>query len=107
MAKIGKHSALLAIDPDPLAYARRQVLKANEAQKNNKISMNLEIDFDEKLSTVGDISSKSNLLNTGYFILQKIYHYLAVADFFKVSSQTIKPLSPAMTSIASLPLQES
>lgn len=80
--RIGKHSELLAIDPDPLAYAKRQVLKANEAQKSNKVSMNLEIDFDEKLSATGDIASKSNLLNTGYFILQKIYHDLAIADFF-------------------------
>jgi len=74
VAKIGKHSALLAIDLDPLAYAKRQVLKANLAQKNNKVSMNLEIDFNEKLSATGDIASKSNLLNTGYFILQKVYH---------------------------------
>ena len=83
VAKIGKHSALLTIDPDPLAYAKRQVLKANEAQKNNKVSMNFEIDFDEKLSATSDIASKSNLLNTGYFILQKVYHDLAIADFFK------------------------
>ena len=94
VAKIGKHSALLAIDPDPLAYAKRQVLKANEAQKNNKVSMNLEIDFDEKLSATGDIASKSNLLNTGYFILQKVYHDLAVADFFKAVQPNHKATFP-------------
>jgi len=94
VAKIGKHSALLAIDPDPLAYAKRQVLKANEAQKNNKVSMNLEIDFNEKLSSTGDIASKSNLLNTGYFILQKIYHDLAVADFFKAVQPNHKATFP-------------
>ena len=59
VAKIGKHSALLAIDPDPLAYAKRQVLKANEAQKNNKVSMNLEIDFDAMSPVADSFSSKS------------------------------------------------
>jgi transposase len=83
VARIGKHSELLAIDPDPLAYARRKVSEANEAQKNNKVNMSFEIDFDEKLTATGDIASKSNLLNTGYLVLQKVYHDLAVADFFK------------------------
>jgi transposase len=83
IAKIGKHSELLAIDPDPLAYAKRKVAEANETQKNNKINMNFEIDFEEKLSATNDIASKSNLLNTGYIILQKIYHDLAISDFFK------------------------
>jgi len=83
VTRIGKHSELLAIDPDPLAYAKRKVLEANEAQKHNKLSMSFEIDFDEKLTATSDIASKSNLLNTGYIILQKVYHDLAIADFFK------------------------
>ena len=81
--RIGKHSELLAIDPDPLAYAKRKVMEANEAQKHNKLSMSFEIDFDEKLTATSDIASKSNLLNIGYMILQKVYHDLAIADFFK------------------------
>jgi hypothetical protein len=36
VARIGKHSELLLIDPDPLAYAKRKVLEANEAQKTTK-----------------------------------------------------------------------
>ncbi len=81
--RIGKHSELLAIDPDPLAYAKRKVLEANEAQKQNKLTMSIEINFGDKLTSTGDIASKSNLLNIGYIILQKIYHDLAIADFFK------------------------
>lgn len=81
--RIGKHSELLAIDPDPLAYAKRKVIEANEAQKNNKLNMSFEIDFDEKLTATKDIASKSNLLNIGYIILQKVYHDLKIADFFK------------------------
>jgi transposase len=92
--RIGKHSELLAIDPDPLAYAKRKVLEANEARKNNKLSMSFEIDFNEKLTATSDTASKSNLLNTGYFILQKIYHDLAVADFFKAVQPNHKATFP-------------
>ena len=45
--------------------------------------MSLDIDFYQKLSTTEDIASKSNLLNIGYFILQKIYQGLKLFDFFK------------------------
>jgi len=92
--RIGKHSELLAIDPDPLAYAKRKVLEANEAQKNNKVNMSFEIDFDEKLTATSDIASKSNLLNTGYIILQKVYHDLAIADFFKAIQTSHKATFP-------------
>lgn len=90
VARIGKHSELLAIDPDPLAYAKKKVAEANEAQKNNKLSMSLDIDFDEKLTATNDIASKSDLLNTGYIILQKVYHDLAIADFFKAIKSSHK-----------------
>jgi transposase len=83
VTRIGKHSELLAIDSDPLAYAKRKVMEVNESQKLNKLNMSFEIDFDEKLSATSDIASKTNLLNTGYIILQKVYHDLAIADFFK------------------------
>jgi transposase len=80
--RIGRHSELLAVDPDPLSYARRQVLEYNEECKSGKIDMSLKIDFGEKLSFTGDTASKPNLLNIGYFVLQKIYQDLRVADFF-------------------------
>jgi transposase/ABC-type uncharacterized transport system substrate-binding protein len=92
--RIGKHSELLAIDPDPLAYVKRKVLEANEAQENNKLSLSFEIDFNEKLTATSDTASRSNLLNTGYFILQKIYHDLAVADFFKAVQPNHKATFP-------------
>lgn len=88
--KIGKHSELLAIDPDPLAYARKQVQKYNEEYDNSRISMNCEIDFDEKLSATDSIASKSNLLNIGYFILQKIYQDLRVSEFFEAVQRDTK-----------------
>ena len=81
--RIGKHSELLVIDPDPLTYAKKQVQKYNEEYNNNRISMNFEVDFDKKLSATDSIASKSNLLNIGYFILQKIYQDLRISDFFE------------------------
>lgn len=81
--RIGKHSELLAIDPDPLAYARNQVQKYNEEYNNNRINMNFEVDFDKKLLATNSIASKSDLLNIGYFILQKIYQDLRISDFFE------------------------
>lgn len=81
--RIGKHSELLAISPDPLAYAKQEVRKYNEAYKSNKAELNIKIDFDEKLSATNYVASKSTLLNIGYFVLQKIYQDLKIPDFFK------------------------
>ena len=41
--RIGKHSELLAITDDPLAYAKEQVAKYNEEMKNTKVSMDLSL----------------------------------------------------------------
>lgn len=81
--RIGKHLELLAITPDPLAYAKRKVEEYNEEHKAGKIGMSFEVDFNEKLTYTGDIASKSSSLNVGYFILQKIYHDLKLQDFFR------------------------
>jgi transposase len=81
--RIGKHSELLAITPDPLAYAKKQVEEFNKEYLEGKIDMSFKVDFTEKLSATKDISSRSVLLNVGYFVLQKIYHDLNLSDFFK------------------------
>jgi len=90
VSRIGKHSELLAITPDPLAYAKEQVAKFNAEYKNGKADLNFKVDFNERLSSTGNISSKTNLLNVGYFILQKIYHDLQLKDFFKTISEDSK-----------------
>jgi transposase len=92
--RIGKHSELLLIDPAPLAYAKRQVEKYNEEFKAGKASMDISIDFDAKLAHTDDVASKSNLLNIGYFVLQKIYHDLRIPDFFKGIETTHKATFP-------------
>ena len=43
--RIGKHSELLAITDDPLAYAKAEVAKYNEEVNNSKVTMELSIDF--------------------------------------------------------------
>jgi len=81
--RIGKHSELLAITDDPLAYAKEQVAKYNEEMKNTKVSMDLSIDFDKKVRASDDVVSASALRNIGYYYLQHIYHDLQVGCFFK------------------------
>jgi transposase len=81
--RIGKHSDLLAITDDPLAYAKEQVAKYNEEIKNAKVSMDLSIDFDRKVRASDDVISASALRNVGYYYLQQIYHDLQIDCFFK------------------------
>ena len=81
--RIGKHSELLAITDDPLAYAKEQVRKYNQEYKEGKVEIQFKIDFEEKLIASGDITSRSQLKNIGYFVLQKIYQDLHLKEFFE------------------------
>lgn len=83
IARIGKHSELLLITDDPLAYAKEQVAKYNKEEKNNKLTMEVKIDFDEKIKFSNDLVSSSTNLNIGYLFLQELYHELEIAAFFK------------------------
>ena len=53
----------------------------NDDIKNNKIKINISIDFDKQLSSSDKISKSLNI-NIGYLYLQKIYHDLKIRDFF-------------------------
>ena len=88
--RIGKHSELLAITDDPLAYAKEQVAKYNEEMKNAKVSVDLSIDFDRKVRASDDVVSASTLRNTGYYYLQQIYHDLQIGNFFADITQNRK-----------------
>lgn len=81
--RIGKHSELLAITDDPLAYAKEQVAKYNEEIKNAKVSMDLPIDFDRKVKASDNVVSASTLKNIGYYCLHQMYRDLQVGKFFK------------------------
>ena len=91
IARLGKHSELLKITDDPLAYAKEQVKIYNEEyKKQNRVSLDLKIDFAEKIKPSGELSSKSTLLNIGYFFLQQIYHELEISSFFKTVTADTK-----------------
>lgn len=80
--RIGKHSELLKLTDDPLAYAKLKVAEYNKQMKDSKVDMNITIDFDSKLTPTFNSSSKSTLVNVGYFFLQSIYHDLRISSFF-------------------------
>jgi transposase len=87
---IGKHSELLKITDDPLAYAKERIMRLNDELKNNKVSLEVRIDFDKKLRSTNDIVSSSSRLNIGYFFLQKIYHDLKIGSFFENTTSDLK-----------------
>lgn len=89
---IGKHNDLLKITDDPLAYAKLEVKKMNDELDNNKITLDVCIDFSKKLSSSHNTIAESRNLNIGYFFLQSIYHDLEIGDFLNkiVSSRKIK-----------------
>ena len=106
VARIGKHSELLKITDDPLAYAKEQVKKYNEEyKKENKVSLDIKVDFAEKIKATDAITSKSTQLNIGYFFLQQIYHELEIHSFFrKVTSDTSSQVCTALNAIIDLGL---
>ena len=82
--KIGKHSELLSQGhADPLAYAKEVVEEYNKKMKSEKVDLEITIDFNKKLIPSDNVSSKSSLLNIGYFFLQDIYSKLNLKDFIK------------------------
>jgi hypothetical protein len=89
IARIGKHSELLKITDDPLAYAKKQVEKYNDEEKNSMITMEVKIDFNEKIKVCNDPASSSTNLNIGYLYLQQLYHKLEIGSFFsKITSDS-------------------
>lgn len=81
VAVIGKHSDLLKITDDPLAYARQKVAEYNEQLKNGKVSMEVTIDFDQKIKASNDLVSSDKCRNIEYFFPHPIYHDLAIGSF--------------------------
>ena len=91
IARIGKHSELLKITDDPLAYAREQVAKYNEqAEIHNKVDMEVHFDFSKKISSSEKTVSESTLKDVGYLYLQSLYHRLEIDDFFRKKTKDRK-----------------
>jgi transposase len=87
---IGKHSELLKITDDPLAYAKKEIERRNAELAGNKLCLDVKIDFAEKLKPGTAIASSSKQLNIGYFVLQKIYRELKLDSFFEKTMEGSK-----------------
>jgi len=85
VAVIGKHSDLLNITDDPLAYAKQKVAEYNEQMKTSKVTMEVTIDFDEKIKATNTLVSSDTSRNIGYFFLQALYHDLAIEKVFQTA----------------------
>lgn len=90
IARIGKHSELLKITDDPLSYAKEQVALYNDEEKNSKLTMEVKIDFNEKIKISKELVSSSTNLNIGYLYLQQVYHELEIGSFFRQISSDSK-----------------
>lgn len=90
IARIGKHSELLAITDDPLEYAKAQVVEYNEKHKKGVLPIEFNVDFSATLKSNAVVSSKTTSKNIGYFYLQYIYQQLELKKFFKDISEKKK-----------------
>lgn len=80
----------MKITDDPLAYAKEQVALYNDEEKSSKITMEVKIDFEEKIKINKDLVSSSTNLNIGYLYLQQLYHELEIGSFFQQISADSK-----------------
>ena len=78
----GKHSELLKVTDDPLAYVKEEIRKMNEEYRVGKVEYDLKVDFNEKVEHTDDVVSKSKIINIGYFYLQEVMHHLELKEFF-------------------------
>ncbi len=79
----GKHSELLKITDDPLAYVKDEIQKMNEEYRVGRVSFNLTADFNERVSHSDADASSSTWVNIGYFFLQYIMKDLRLKQFFR------------------------
>ena len=78
----GKHSELLKITDDPLAYVNEEIRKMNEEYRVGRVEYEFKADFNEKVTPSHSDKSSSTFTNTGYFYLQNIMKDLKLKQFF-------------------------
>ncbi len=81
--KFGKHSELLKITDDPVAYVRGEIEKMNEEYRVGKVSFELTADFNERVGRTDDEASAPTWVNVGYFFLQGIMGGLNLKEYFR------------------------
>ncbi len=80
--KFGKHSELLKITDDPLAYVKEEIRKMNEEYRTGRVELSIPADFNARVKHTSKKASSSSQLNIGYFFLQNIMSGLKLKDFF-------------------------
>ena len=81
--KFGKHSELLKITDDPLAYVKEEIKKMNEEYRSGKVEFSISADFNERVAHTDNTYSSCNWLNIGYFFLQSLMSDLQLKKFFQ------------------------
>ena len=82
VATIGRHSDLLKITDDPLAYAKKKVDEFNKNLTNQIVTCTAQIDLSKKLDDSEHAVSDTTFVNVGYLFLQRIYQQLGLNSFF-------------------------
>ena len=78
----GKHSELLKITDDPLAYVKKEIERMNEEYRVGRVEYSFKADFNERVEPTNDEASASKDINIGYFYLQEVMQHLKLKDFF-------------------------
>ncbi len=81
--RFGKHSELLKITDDPLAYVREEIRKMNEEYRVGRVEYTISTDYNERVEKTDNAASASASLNIGYFFLQCLMSDLRLKDFFR------------------------
>lgn len=79
--KLGRHSELLKITDDPVAYCKEKIRKMNEDAHVGRLEVQVTVNLNEKVDDTVDEYSRSDLRNIGYFYLQNIYQQLEIKKF--------------------------
>ncbi len=87
---IGKHSELLLITDDPLAYAKEKIREINENERTGKVEYTLTADFNEKVQHTQDSASSPTQANIGYFMIQNVMAGLNLKNYFKERTKDMK-----------------
>ena len=91
VCRIGKHSELLEITDDPLAYAKQKVAEYNEkAENNNDVNMEVTIDFADKIMYTDAPASDTTLKLIGHMYFEKMYNDMKMERFFNSITETRK-----------------
>ena len=88
--KSGKHSELLKITDNPLAYVKEEIRKMNEEYRIEKAEYPVTADFNERVKHTEADASSRNDLNIGYFFLQKFIGKLKLGKFFEEKKQAAR-----------------